>query len=120
VYTPHPDDGVAVAPDIHSVKVDDISQVDNRPATSLVPGTSSPYASGSELNVEVIKIYSITGQLIRTLDIGVKDAGTYIDKDSAAYWDGLNDEGEEVASGVYFYKLHAGDKVSTRKMVVLK
>jgi hypothetical protein len=78
-----------------------------------------PYALSERCYV-VIRIYSITGQLIRTLDLGMQDAGTYMSQDRAAYWDGLNDDGEEVASGVYFYRLHAGDKVSTRQMVVLK
>jgi hypothetical protein len=78
-----------------------------------------PYALSERCHV-MIKIYSITGQLIRTLDLGVQEPGTYISQDKAAYWDGLNDEGEEVASGVYFYRLQAGDKVSTKKMVVLK
>jgi hypothetical protein len=78
-----------------------------------------PYTLSKRAHV-IIKIYNITGQLIRTLDLGIKEPGIYVDKDSAAYWDGRNDEGEEVASGVYFYRLHAGDKVSTKKMVVLK
>jgi flagellar hook assembly protein FlgD len=78
-----------------------------------------PYALSERCHV-VIKIYTITGQLIRTLDLGMQEPGTYISQDRAAYWDGLNDEGEEVASGVYFYRLQAGDKVSTKKMVVLK
>jgi flagellar hook assembly protein FlgD len=68
----------------------------------------------------VIKIYSITGQLIRILDLGVKDPGKYVSRDRAAYWNGRNDDGDEVASGVYFYRLHAGEYVSTKKMVVLK
>ena len=71
----------------------------------------------------VIKIYSITGQLIRTLELGEKDAGCYLEKDgnhAAAHWDGHNEDGEEVSIGVYFYRLEAGGQVSTRKMVVLK
>jgi hypothetical protein len=78
-----------------------------------------PYILSEQCHV-IIKIYNITGQLIRTLDLGIKEPGIYVDKDSAAYWDGRNDEGEEVASGVYFYRLYAGDKVSTKKMVILK
>lgn len=78
-----------------------------------------PYELSERAQV-VIKIYNITGQLIRTLDIGVKEPGIYMDKDQAAYWNGLNDDGQEAASGVYFYRLHAGDKVLTKRMVVLK
>jgi hypothetical protein len=78
-----------------------------------------PYTLSERAHV-IIKIYNITGQLIRTLDLGIRQPGIYVNKAQAAYWDGLNDDGEEVASGVYFYRLYAGDKVSTRKMVVLK
>jgi len=83
------------------------------------PETWIPYALSSRTYV-VIKIYNISGQLIRTLDIGMKDAGMYISPERAAYWDGKNDEGEEVASGVYVYQLHAGDNVKVKKMVVIK
>jgi hypothetical protein len=78
-----------------------------------------PFSLSERAHV-IIKIYNITGQLIRTLDLGIKDPGTYVSKDRAAYWDGLNDNGDEVASGVYFYQLQAGSYVSTKKMVVLK
>jgi hypothetical protein len=83
------------------------------------PETWIPFSISERTHV-VIKIYSITGQLIRILDLGVKDPGKYVSRDRAAYWDGRNDDGDEVASGVYFYRLHAGDYVSTKKMVVLK
>ena len=38
----------------------------------------------------------------------------------AIYWDGRNRFGEQVASGIYFYSLSAGDFSATRKMVILK
>jgi len=68
----------------------------------------------------VIRIYNISGELIRTLDLGVKGAGTYTTRSRAAYWDGKNEAGEEVASGVYFYQLQVGDKVMTKRAVVCK
>jgi hypothetical protein len=68
----------------------------------------------------VIRIYNISGELIRTLDLGVKEAGAYTTRSRAAYWDGKNEAGEEVASGVYFYQLQVGDKVMTKRMVVVK
>lgn len=42
------------------------------------------------------------------------------DGKGACYWDGFNNRGEEVASGVYFYQIKAGSFVSTKKAVVLK
>jgi hypothetical protein len=83
------------------------------------PDTWIPYTLASKAHV-IIKIYNITGQLVRELDLGIKEAGDYRQKDKAAYWDGLNEDGKEVASGVYFYQIHAGNYVSTKKMVVLK
>ena len=55
-----------------------------------------------------------------TLPIGFKPAGIYISAERAIYWDGRNANGESVSSGVYFYRLQAGDYSQTRKMVILK
>jgi hypothetical protein len=62
-----------------------------------------------------LQIFNILGQHIRTLEHGVQDAGRY-----SINWDGTNGNGARVASGVYFYRLLAGDYVSTKKMVMLK
>ena len=83
------------------------------------PETWIPFSLKDKAQV-TIKIYNLTGQLIRTLSLGEKESEEYTSKNRAAYWDGHNNEGEEVASGVYFYQLKAGDKVFTKKMVVLK
>ncbi|MDI6781575.1 MAG: carboxypeptidase regulatory-like domain-containing protein [bacterium] len=78
-----------------------------------------PYELSEQTHV-VIRIYNISGQLIRVLDKGVKNAGKYISQDKAAYWDGYNDDGQEVASGVYIYQMQVGDKVMTQRAVVCK
>ncbi|MGQ9609501.1 MAG: FlgD immunoglobulin-like domain containing protein [bacterium] len=83
------------------------------------PDTWIPYQLKDDANVSIY-IYSSTGQLIRTLDLGYKNAGFYSEKDKAVHWDGKNESGEYVASGVYFYTIKAGDFTSTRKMVVSK
>ena len=67
-----------------------------------------------------ITIYNSSGHIIRTLQLGNQDAGTYISRGKAAYWDGKNDIGETVSSGVYFYRLKAGDFIATKKLVVLR
>jgi len=59
-------------------------------------------------------------QLVRTLSLGHQPAGVYQSRGRAAYWDGRNDAGEPVASGVYFYTLVGGDFQQTRKMVIRK
>ena len=58
--------------------------------------------------------------MVRQLDLGHQPAGYYTDKTQAAYWDGRNQFGEQVASGVYFYQLQADDFSATRKLVILK
>ena len=62
-----------------------------------------------------IQIFNILGQHIMTIERGIHDAGRY-----SVMWDGKNDNGVRVSSGVYFYRLLAGDYVSTKKMVMLK
>jgi hypothetical protein len=44
----------------------------------------------------------------------------YSSQDTAAYWDGRNNKGEYVSSGIYFYQIQTGDFAATRKMVVTK
>ena len=57
---------------------------------------------------------------MRQLPLGVQAPGFYTDRSKAAYWDGNNENGESVASGVYFYRLRAGDYTATKRMVILK
>ena len=52
--------------------------------------------------------------------MGNKSEGIYVDKNKAAYWDGRNDSGETVASGIYYYNITADDFSATRKMIVTK
>ena len=58
-----------------------------------------------------IAIYNISGQLIRSLDLGYKEAGFHTGKGEAAHWNGTNDSGEKLASGQYFCVMHTGDFV---------
>ena len=83
------------------------------------PETWIPYQLSEPAEVTLC-IYSIDGTLVRTLELGYQPVGTYHSKNRAAYWDGQNEEGERVASGVYFYTLTAGDFTATRKMLIKK
>jgi flagellar hook assembly protein FlgD len=67
-----------------------------------------------------IQIYDMRGQLVRRLDLGHQSAGYYDSRHRAAHWDGQNETGEFVSSGLYFYQLRAGDYTATRRMVILK
>lgn len=83
------------------------------------PETWIPYQLAKATDVTV-SIYSVNGTLVRTLALGHQAAGVYQNKSQAAYWDGRNELGERVASGVYFYTLTAGDFSATGKMLVRK
>ena len=67
-----------------------------------------------------LSIYGVSGHLVRTIPLGHLSSGSYDTKDTAAYWDGRNEHGTQVASGIYFYTLETQGVSFTRKMVVLK
>ena len=83
------------------------------------PETWVPYQLANDAEV-TIQIYSSAGQLVRNLELGFQQAGYYIGKARAAYWDGRNDLGEHLASGVYLYQLSTPNASTTRKMVIRK
>ncbi len=83
------------------------------------PETWIPYNLAKTAEVQ-ITIYNIKGSVIRQLDLGQKAAGNYTVRSRAAHWDGHNNDGEKVASGIYFYQLRAGDYEHTRRMLIVK
>ena len=95
--------------------------------TALLPNYPNPFNPETWIPYQLSKpsevtlhIYAINGTLIRTLTLGHQPAGIYQSKSRAAYWDGRNEQGERVASGVYFYTLSAQDFSATRKMFIRK
>jgi hypothetical protein len=62
-----------------------------------------------------IRIYDISGRLVRTLVDGIKSKGP-----NQKIWKGVNDHGDAISSGVYFYKMKAGKYRETKKMILLK
>ena len=83
------------------------------------PETWIPYHLATDATVKVT-IYTIQGEVVRELALGHQAAGVYQSKHRAAYWDGKNQIGEKVASGLYFYTLTAGEFTATRKMLIAK
>ena len=83
------------------------------------PETWIPYQLSEPVAVD-ITIYSADGQLVRRFSFGDQPAGRYESRSRAAYWDGRNETGEFVASGLYFYTLTAGDFSATGKMLIRK
>ena len=132
-----PDPLVGVKPVRHVVTIDDVksSRIELQdliayeiPAeTALLrnypnpfnPETWIPYHLSEDADVR-LTIYSISGEVVRDIDVGHQTAAKYDSRAKAIYWDGRNRFGEQVASGIYFYSLSAGDFSATRKMVILK
>ena len=83
------------------------------------PETWIPHHLAHDADV-TLTIYDIKGMVVRRLDLGYQMAGYYTDRTKAAYWDGRNNLGESVGSGVYFYQLQTENFSAMRKMAILK
>ena len=83
------------------------------------PETWIPYHLATATDV-VITIYDTQGVIVRRLDLGYQPEGYYTSVSRAAHWDGRNEFGERVASGLYFYRLQVDSASHLRKMVILK
>ena len=83
------------------------------------PETWIPYQLAESAEV-TLTIYDMNGQLVQRLEVGHQAAGMYQSRSRAVYWDGRNQLGESVASGLYFYTLTAGEFSATRRMLILK
>ena len=83
------------------------------------PETWMPYRLAQDGDVQ-FTIYDAKGDLVRLLDLGYQRAGHYVNLSSAVYWDGRNQDGEPVASGLYFYTLSTENFKATRRMLIQK
>ena len=104
--------------------------------TALLPNYPNPFNPETWIPYQLAKpakvtltIYNMRGVMVRQLQLGHKAAGVYANRSRAIHWDGKNEFGEPVASGVYFYTLStestrgsvtAGDFTATRKMLIQK
>jgi hypothetical protein len=101
----------------------DIDETASLPfVTQLADNYPNPFNATTKLNFSLkqagditLEIYNVLGQKINTLVDGKMDAGHH-----SIVWDGKNDAGDIVSSGVYFYKLTTDDYTSSRQMTLLK
>ncbi len=101
------DDGIPFAkPNTYALK-------QNRP-NPFNPVTEIQFAIPEAGNVR-LEVYNLQGQLVKTLVNEARSAGFW-----SATWDGTNNNGEQVSSGVYFYRIDCNDFGETRKMIILK
>ena len=83
------------------------------------PETWIPYQLAEDAFV-TLTISDLGGYVVRTFNVGHQPAAMYTSKERAIYWNGRNDTGEPVSSGIYFYHLQAGDFTTTKKMIIIK
>ena len=83
------------------------------------PETWIPYQLAESAEV-TLTIYDMNGKIVRRLAIGHQTAGMYQSRSRAAYWDGRNQVGELIASGLYFYTLTTDEFSATRRMMIVK
>lgn len=83
------------------------------------PETWIPYQLAEDSNI-TIRIYDSSGKIVRKIHSGLQKSGYYISRDKAAYWNGLNESGEKVASGVYYYELATSTFKQAKKLVIIK
>ena len=95
--------------------------------TSLQPNYPNPFNPETWIPYQLAKpaevtltIYDMNGGVVRLLELGHRAAGLYQSRNRAVHWDGRNQRGETVASGLYFYTLKANDFTATRKMLIRK
>ena len=113
-----PEEGAAPSAQVSSVIPDDTALLTNFP-NPFNPETWIPYQLAKPADV-TLTIYDIRGVVVRELKLGHQTAGVYHSRSRAIHWDGRNNIGEQVATGVYFYTLKAGDFNATRKLLIRK
>ena len=98
-------------------KLPKVSSLAQNSPNPFNPSTSISYtvASAESLVPVKLEVFNIRGQLVRTLVNEEVEPGEY-----SFFWQALDDHGKKISSGVYFYRLRAGDFVATRKMVIVK
>ena len=95
--------------------------------TALLPNYPNPVNPETWISYQLkepahvtLTIHDVHGGTVKTLEIGYQPVGLYQSRNRAAYWDGRNQYGEPVATGIYFCTLNAGTFTTTRRMFVSK
>ena len=92
------------------------------PSLALMPNYPNPFNPSTRITYSIpeqghvsLKIYDVTGRLIRTIVEESKAPGTY-----TVDWNGLNDQGRNAATGTYFCRLVTAKQAITRKMLLTR
>jgi hypothetical protein len=110
---------------IYSIFTGLSTAVDETPQTGrtvLAQNYPNPFNPQTTIHYEIsasgqidLTVFDVAGRRVKTLASGFVEAGQH-----DAQWDGRDEAGERVASGVYLYRLRAGDHVETKRMVMVK
>ncbi|MFQ5649527.1 MAG: FlgD immunoglobulin-like domain containing protein [bacterium] len=106
-------EATGVEPGIVAQAPDDFQLRQNYP-NPFNAGTTIPYSLPNEAHIR-LEVHDIAGRLVRTLVDGPQSAGAYVAK-----WDGGNDRGVTVASGMYIYRLRTDERILARRMILVK
>ena len=107
-----------------NVGVEEVAGTEHPMGFSLSKNFPNPFSGKTTISYQVpngsnvpvvLKVYDVSGKVIRTLVEGEYGSGLY-----SVYWDGRNDTGRRVGPGIYFTRLTAGNYVMTRKMLFLR
>jgi hypothetical protein len=92
------------------------------PSFKLYQNAPNPFSRQTNISYQLSKpgriklsVYNIAGQLVKTIVNGEQQAGSYVVK-----WDRRDHNNKQVSAGIYIYQLNVGDKMQSRKMIVLK
>jgi len=109
------------------IRLPDLIAYESPTDTKLLPNYPNPFNPETWIPFQLaedafvtLTIYDMAGQVVRTIEVRHQPADVYESKNKAICWDGRNELGERVASGLYFYSLTANDFTATRKMLILK
>ncbi|MFQ6116076.1 MAG: FlgD immunoglobulin-like domain containing protein [bacterium] len=114
-----PPSSVHIPPPVEKRTIPAVTELVGNYPNPFNPETWIAYKLAQESDV-TIRVYDTEGKAIRTLQLGRKPAGMYVNRESAVYWDGKNDAGEVVSSGLYFYSLITDEAFYTKRMVLTK
>ena len=93
-----------------------------RPGLAILQNYPNPFSAGTELEIQMprdgtlaIDVYDVAGRSVRSQRIGGHSAGR-----ATLRFDGRNDAGHDLPSGVYFYRVSANGETATQRMVILR
>ncbi|MBT5710633.1 T9SS type A sorting domain-containing protein, partial [Candidatus Poribacteria bacterium] len=111
--------GIAMLRSLSGVSIPAGSSLGQNYPNPFNPETWIPFRLSQASDVTV-RIYDVRGRVVRTLALGVRPAGQHVTRQRAAYWDGRDETGTPVASGVYLYRFATGQRSEIRRLVVAK